>query len=605
MTPIELLSPAKNLACGIAAIDHGADAVYIGGPSFGARSSACNSLEDISKLITYAHQFHARVYVALNTILYENELAEAVALAHELYSLGADALIIQDLGLLACDLPPIPLHASTQLNNRTPEKALFLEQVGFSQIVLARELHVEQIQAISKVTKVPLEFFVHGAICVCYSGQCYMSAFATDRSGNRGSCSQMCRHSYTITGLQNNALQDAYFLSPKDLHLGENIGELINAGIRSFKIEGRMKDEVYVKNITAYFRKKIDAEIAKNPKYIRASHGIESYSFEPNIYKSFSRGFTTYYTNDKRNKIANLGSPKSQGELLGKVTKLSGTILEINTKIPLQNGDGLCFYNEKNKLEGIRINSIKNNTISLSQSIQIPIGTEIWRNLSVEFSKTLEQSNHCRKIEVAVSIAETQSGYSFELKDKYGYSVKINRTLEKTIAQKPEQIQNSIITQASKMGDSIFKVSQVSVEIPQMFFIPISEINEARRITCAELIEVRKQAHTIAYKIIEKNTIPYPITEPTDFRLNISNSKAEEFFTQHGINKQLTAYELQKHADIPLMTTKHCIRFQLDSCPLTNKAISKADPIILSDNTHSYKVIFDCGKCEMNIYSNS
>lgn len=604
MTPIELLSPAKNLACGIAAIDHGADAVYIGGPSFGARSAAGNSLEDISKLITYAHQFHARVYVALNTILYENELAEAVALAHELYSLGADALIIQDLGLLACDLPPIPLHASTQLNNRTPEKALFLEQVGFSQIVLARELHLDQIQAISKVTTVPLEFFVHGAICVCYSGQCYMSAFAIDRSGNRGSCSQMCRHSYTITGLQNNALQEAYFLSPKDLHLGENIGELLNAGIRSFKIEGRMKDEGYVKNITAYFRKKIDAEIAKNPEYIRASHGIESYSFEPNIYKSFSRGFTTYFTNDKRNKIANLGSPKSQGELLGKVTKSSGTILEINTKIPLQNGDGLCFYNEKNELEGIRINSIKNNTISLSQSIQIPIGTEIWRNLSVEFSKILEQSNHCRKIDVSASIAETQSGYSFELKDIYGFCVKINRTLEKTIAQKPEQIQNSIITQASKMGDSIFKVSQVSVEIPQMFFIPISEINEARRIACAELIEIRKLAHTIAYKTIEKNTIPYPITEPTDFRLNISNSKAEEFFTQHGINKQLPAYELQKHADIPLMTTKHCIRFQLDSCPLTNNAISKADPIILSDNTHSYKVIFDCGKCEMNIYSN-
>lgn len=605
MTPIELLSPAKNLACGIAAIDHGADAVYIGGPSFGARSAACNSLEDISKLITYAHQFHARVYVALNTILYENELPEAVTLAHELYALGADALIIQDLGLLACDLPPIPLHASTQLNNRTSEKALFLEQVGFSQIVLARELHLDQIQAISKVTTVPLEFFVHGAICVCYSGQCYMSAFATDRSGNRGSCSQMCRHSYTITGLQNNALQEAYYLSPKDLHLGENIGELLDAGIRSFKIEGRMKDEVYVKNITAYFRRKIDAEIAKNPEYIRASHGTENYSFEPNMYKSFSRGFTTYFTKDKRNKIANLGSPKSQGEFLGKVTKSIGTILEINTKIPLQNGDGLCFYNEKNELEGIRINSIKNNTISLNQSIQIPIGAEIWRNLSIEFSKTLEQSNHCRKIDVEITISETTKGYSFELKDAYGYSVKIERTIEKTIAQKPEQVQNSIITQASKMGESIFNVQAVSIEIPQLFFIPISEINEARRIAIAELVKLRIKEHTIAYKTIEKNTIPYPITEPIDFRLNISNSKAEKFFTQHGISKQLPAYELQKHANIPLMTTKHCIRFQLDSCPHTNKTISKADPILISDKTHTYKVIFDCGKCEMNIFDNN
>ena len=262
MRQIELLSPAKNLQVGIAAINHGADAVYIGGPAFGARSAATNSLDDISELIQYAHQFKVKVYVAFNTLLYSNELERAVEIAHKLYDIHADALIIQDLGLLECNLPPIALHASTQLNNRTPEKVVFLEKNGFSQVVLARELNLTQIKAIAEKTTVPLEFFIHGALCVCYSGQCYMSEYATGRSGNRGECAQMCRHKYTLQGL--GEPREGYFLSTKDLCLEHRLEDLISAGISSFKIEGRLKDENYVKNVTAFYRKKLDGIIAKH-----------------------------------------------------------------------------------------------------------------------------------------------------------------------------------------------------------------------------------------------------------------------------------------------------------------------------------------------------
>ena len=602
MIPIELLSPAKDLHCGIAAIDHGADAVYIGGPMFGARAAAGNSIEDIQKLITYAHQFHVKVYVALNTILFDNEIPQAVQLAHTLYDIGADALIIQDIGLLECDLPPIPLHASTQLNNRTKEKVKFLELVGFSQVVLARELHIDTIKEIRQNTQVPLEFFVHGAICVCYSGQCYMSAYATGRSGNRGECSQMCRHEYSITGLSADT-NKGYLLSPKDLHVSNQIPLLLDAGIQSFKIEGRLKDETYVKNITALFRKKLDTEIALNSSYIRSSHGVETFTFIPQEDKTFSRGFTDYYLTSKQNKIANILSPKSQGEYVGIVNKSKGNSIEITTNLELVNGDGLCFYNENKELTGIRINSCKGALITLNQEINIPIGTKIWRNSSILFTKQLHQSKNCRKIPVDIVLSESYDGYNFTMSDIYGNEVTIERTIKKEVANKPEKISETLLANTQKLGDTIFTSNSITLNFNQIFFIPISEINEARRLACEALLQKRVKSYIRNEKVITKNTNVYPAKEPIDYRLNITNTKAGEFYKRHGITNIEQGYEIRKKQNAPLMTTKYCIRYQLDSCPLQNKAISKAEPIVISDNANSYRVEFDCAKCEMNIYA--
>ena len=385
MRNLELLSPAKDMQVGIAAINHGADAVYIGAPAFGARAAAANSLEDISELIQYAHQFNAKIYVALNTILYDNEIERAVEIAHKLYNIHADALIIQDLGLLECNLPPIPVHASTQLNNRTPEKVDFLEKVGFSQVVLARELNLKQIKEIADKTTVPLEFFIHGALCVCYSGQCYMSEYTTGRSGNRGECSQMCRHKYTLQGLGES--REGYFLSTKDLSLGNRLEDLILAGISSFKIEGRLKDEDYVKNVTAYFHAKLNDFIAKHTDFQRSSKGICSPTFTPDINKTFTRGYTEYYIDKQKNKIANIRSPKSQGEYIGTVESQGKNGLQIRTNIPLHNGDGLCFYDKNNELTGIQVNAVNGKTITLNKQVQILVGPEIWRNSDFEVQR--------------------------------------------------------------------------------------------------------------------------------------------------------------------------------------------------------------------------
>lgn len=602
MTSIELLSPAKNLQCGIAAIDHGADAVYIGAPLFGARSAAANSINDIAELVQYAHTFHAKVYVALNTILFDNEIEQAVKIAHDIYTIGADALIIQDLGLLECNLPPIPIHASTQLNNKSAEKVQFLEQVGFSQVVLARELSVEQISSIRSQTEVALECFVHGALCVSYSGQCYMSAFATGRSGNRGECSQMCRHAYTVEGLQMPTNKKAYYLSPKDVSLQNYIGAMIDAGVQSFKIEGRLKDENYVKNCTAYYRKKIDAEIAKRPHTQRASHGYEIIGFTPDVTKTFSRQFTDYYIAKKQNNIANFNSPKSQGEYLGTILRIQGNRIEITTTQQLHNGDGLCYMSSNGDLQGVRINTVHGNSIELAEPIQAIEGTAMWRNVSVQFLKQLEQSNTCRYIRANIVFTETDKGYSLTITDENRYTASIFRTFEKHVAKQAEKVRQTIEQQLKKTGQSIFRVSEITITWNTPFFIPISEINEARRLLVEALQNTRIQKYTRDEKCIIPNEIPYPCNEPTDVRLNISNRYAQQFFNRHGIHTVQQAFELQANTQIPLMTTKYCIRYECGECPKHAKHSGEALPIYLKDNTHRYRVEFNCKKCEMHIF---
>lgn len=606
MRTIELLSPAKNVQVGIAAINHGADAVYIGAPAFGARSSAANSLEDIATLIQYAHLFNVKVYVALNTILYDNEIDKAVELAHQLYHIGADALIIQDLGLLECDLPPIPLHASTQLNNRTPEKVSFLEKVGFSQVVLARELNLNQIREIKNTTSVPLEYFIHGALCVCYSGQCYMSEFASGRSGNRGECAQMCRHKYTLKGLDEE--KEGYFLSTKDLSLGEHIADLIDAGISSFKIEGRLKDADYVKNVTAYFRKKIDDVIVTNPDLQRSSRGISLTSFTPNIQKTFCRGFTSYYIEKQRNDIANIRSPKSQGEYIGKtidtqnqkILQRGKYTISIKTNVSLHNGDGLCFYDSNGDLMGIQVNAVqreqKNTVVAINKNVVIPAKTDIWRNYDIDFQRKLEQSNVLRKLPIVAyfKMNENSCSLTFEIED--GTSATIEQNFVE-IAKNQQKQKDCIASQIAKLGDTNFVLKEIQFANTLLPFLPVSEINELRRKVSEELLKKLSLCKT-QEKLLIKNNVPYPMTEPLDFRLNVANEKSRQFFARHCVEIQQLAFEKEHRLNVPLMTTKYCIRYQLRACKKGN-----AEPLYLSDKTHKFRVEFDCEKCEMNIFS--
>lgn len=600
---IELLAPAKNLAVGIAAIDHGADAVYIGASAFGARVSASNSLEDIAKLVEYAHQFHAKVYVTINTILYDNELVEVEKLIWKLYEISVDALIVQDLGLFECNLPPIPIHASTQMNNRTPEKVAFLESIGCSQVVLARELNLKQIREIAEKTTVPLEYFVHGALCVCYNGQCYMSASTTGRSGNRGECAQMCRHKYSLQGLGEE--KQGYFLSTKDLHLGDYVDQLIDAGISSFKIEGRLKDIDYVKNVTAYLRKKIDAVLAKNPNLHRSSYGKETFSFSPNISKTFSRGFTTYFVNGRQKDIANVRSPKSQGEYIGKVVESfeqkgaqrGKNSIRIKTSIPLHNGDGLCFYDENNELTGVQVNSANGTQISLNKNIVLKVGTDVWRNFDIEFQKKLEQSSACRKIPVSVCLSLEENELVLTMTDDYGHSALVKSAVV-DFAKNPEMATANLRTQLSKMGDTIFELTSFKTDFQNVPFVPISQINEIRRTACEQLRQELISTMPKEKRICDTSAVPFPTIEHTDYRLNVSNEKAKTFYEKHGVCVSQKAFELEKQENVPLMTTKYCIRYQMKACKKGN-----AEPIYLSDNSHRFRVEFDCDKCEMNIYA--
>ena len=398
---IELLAPAKDLQCGIEAINHGADAVYIGSPKFSARAAAGNTLEDIRTLCSYAHQFGARIYVAFNTILTDEELPDAETIIWELYRAGADALIVQDMGILSLNLPPIPLHASTQTDNRTPAKVKFLQDAGFTQVVLARELSLNEIHAIASETTVPLEVFVHGALCVSYSGQCYISSALSGRSANRGECAQYCRLPYTLLDAEGNEiLKDKHLLSLKDLNQSQHLEALLDAGVTSLKIEGRLKEVSYVKNITAYYRKKLDALFAKRPEYKRASVGHETYTFEPIAEKSFNRGFTSFFLQQRQKDITSFDTPKSVGERVGTVKELKGNSFTIAGTKQLSNGDGLIFFNSEGNLEGFRVNRVEENRVFPLEMPRISPKTILYRNYDHAFEKLLEKPSAERKIDV-------------------------------------------------------------------------------------------------------------------------------------------------------------------------------------------------------------
>ena len=604
---IELLSPAKDLNCGKEAINHGADAVYIGAPKFGARSAAGNTLQDIQELCEYAHLYGARIYVALNTILKDDELAEAEKIIWQLYEVGVDALIVQDMGITRLNLPPIPLHASTQMDNRTPEKVKFLQEVGFTQVVLARELSLNQIHAISEVAEVPLEVFVHGALCVSYSGQCYLSAALSGRSANRGECAQYCRLPYSLVDADGKEIvSNKHLLSLKDMNRGDYLEELLDAGVSSLKIEGRLKDVSYVKNVTAWYRQKLDAILARRPEYKRASVGKSTYTFEPMPEKSFNRGFTPFLLHQRHPDMTSFDTPKSLGEPIGKVKELKGNSFTIAGLKPLNNGDGLTFFNDRGELEGFRVNRVEANRVFTLDRPAIRPKMALYRNFDQEFDKLLAKPSAERKIAVQMEFQDNPFGFTLCMTDESGARIMLTQPFEKELARR-EQAEN-IRTQLSKLGNTPFEATEVQVNMAENWFVPSSVLAEMRRQGVEKLIADRMIRHRredmrrVKPTAEEEAKIVFPEKELT-YLGNVANHQAEAFYKAHGVQKVEEAFELAPRHQVPLMFTKHCIRYSMGWCPNYQKKKSPyKEPYYLRYKDTLLRLKFDCKNCQMLIF---
>ena len=605
---IEILAPAKNLIQGIAAINAGADAVYIGAPLFGARTNATNSLEDIAEMVRYAHLFKAQVFVVINTILYDEELAMCKKLIYQLYDIGVDALIIQDKAIREMDLPPIVLHASTQANNRDPKHVKFLKDAGIKRVVLARELNLDQVREIHEATDVELEFFVSGALCVSFSGNCYMSVANGERSANRGSCAQNCRLPYELTdGTGKTLIQTAHLLSIKDLDLSDQLPSLIASGICSFKIEGRLKDIVYVKNNTSYLRKRLDDFLENNTdKYQKASSGRTFYNFEPKMDRSFNRGYTDYFVNKRKEKIGSWDTPKSQGQYIGKViaAKANGYIIE-NSEI-LNNADGLYFVNAQGEADGAQVNIIVNGVVVLNNMKSIDVGTLVYRNSDAEFIKMVEQEKSAiRKIGVHLQFTETSEGFRLLATDEDGHQSKMTMVSEKTLANSTESVIPNITKNLAKTGNTVFIVDDIQVDFMENWFLPISKVNEIRREVLEQLIEIRiAQYHREVFQIT-KTDHPYPV-DKLDFTFNVSNQLARNFYKRHGVKDIEKAFELQwDPGKSRVMVTKYCVKYELGKCARFQRATmgeKLVEPLTLKHGEIEYKLKFNCKPCEMEIW---
>jgi collagenase-like PrtC family protease len=604
MTKLELLSPARNLEYGKAAINCGADAVYIGAPMFGARSAVGNSVADIAKLAEYAHKFRAKLYVAMNTLLFDNEFVKALEIANQVWNAGVDALIIQDMGLVEAGLPPIPLFASTQTHNANWQKVLFLEKVGFQRVILARELSENEIFEIKQKTSIELESFVHGAICVCYSGQCYLSQALTGRSGNRGECSQPCRWDYNL--FDNNKktiLQNKHVLSPKDLNLSMHLEALIDAGITSFKIEGRLKDISYVKNITAWYRQQLDHIMESKIGFVKSSTGKSYFNFIPDPSKTFNRGYTTYFINGRKPEIASFNTQKSLGKLVGTVKEISQKYFTLITNEILNNGDGLCYISDNQILNGFRVNKVEGNKIFPLEMQLLKIGTPLFRNHDQQFENTLSTQQTSRKIAVEMKLNETTNGIELEVIDCDGNISKQIVITEKLIADNPQKANDSIKQSLSKLGNTIFEVSEIHVNLGQQLFIPTSVLNELRRNVILQLEQERISKYSSAEKIIIANNYPYPETE-LNYLGNIVNQYSRRFFENHGVNIMESGLELQTNVEQKvLMTTRFCLRFEVGCCPneKNHNANNWKNPFYIENSKAKLQLDFDCKLCVMHV----
>ncbi|HQN65477.1 MAG TPA: U32 family peptidase [Methylophilus sp.] len=614
-THLELLSPAKNADFGIAAINHGADAVYIGGPAFSARAKAANEVADIERLAKHAHKFNAKVFVAFNTIFHDNELEGAQQLMWQMYEAGADALIIQDMGLLEMNLPPIQLHASTQTDIRTLEKARFLDQVGFSQIVLAREMDLSTIRQIASQTSCNLEYFIHGALCVAFSGQCFISHAHTGRSANRGECSQECRLPYTLEDQAGRIIgKDKHFLSLKDNDQSANLRALIEAGVSSFKIEGRYKDLPYVKNATAYYRQLLDEILEEMPEYAKASSGTCTYTFTPQPEKTFNRSATDYFVHGRQADIGAFDTPKFAGEELGKVVKVGKDFIDIATGIELHNGDGVCFFDVHKELVGLRANTVQRldkhtQRILPNEMVNgITRNMTIYRNRDQAFMRLLEKDSAMRKISVDMTFDETRDGFALTVSDEDGFTAHAQCTGEKQLAQNLEKAEATLRENLSKLGNTDFSASNIKLETSQPWFVPASLINSLRREAMELLMEIRR----LGYQRPEQGQpIEPPAIYPADtlsYLANVYNHKARAFYEKHGVKLIAAAYEANEElGEVPLMITKHCLRFSHGLCPKEAKGVIgvqgtvTAEPMTLISGNDRYTLKFDCKPCEMHV----
>ncbi len=604
---LEILAPAKNRDIGIAAIDCGADALYIAGPSFGARESAGNSMHEVEQLVKYAHRFGAKVYLVINTILYENEIEQAVKLAHEAHRAGCDALIIQDMGLLKAGLPQIPLFASTQTNIRDVKQAVLMESLGFKRAILARELSLSEIAEIKAATTIELETFIHGALCVSYSGQCYISSRVTGRSGNRGECSQMCRSLYTIEDSKGEVIvRDKPILSLKDLNLWAHLPALANAGVTSFKIEGRLKGISYIKNIVRFYRAVADSFMESDGGFKKSSYGKLYGGFTPNPQSTFNRGYTTLFIDSKRESWSSGSSAKSIGEFVGKVAsvkndKFGNLLFKVDSKVQIENGDGLVFVCIDGTVKGMRASTKEGEWVATNERAQIRAGDSLFRNYNHKFEKELETNMPQRLIETSITLtvkegvttiaAETEDGRSAMVRFKEIYSV----------ANDIESSLNTIRRQLSKRwGIYKFSCNYSSQKREEVLFYPLSVLNSARR-ELAELLD-EECGKRDDNRVCSTIKLGRPLEGvDADYKYNISNSFAKDLYKQLGAEKISDAFEIAAPKRAELMRCKYCIKFELGYCPAQGGRFGYSEPLFLVNGGRRFEIKFDCKSCEMVI----
>ncbi len=602
---IELLAPAKNLECGIEAIKHGADAVYIGAGRFGARQAAGNSVDDITELARFAHFYGARVYVTVNTILKDSELADAEKLMWQLYEAGADALLIQDMAVLRMKLPPIALHASTQCDVRSADKVRFLAGCGFTRVVLARELSIDEIRSIHEACPdVELECFVHGALCVSYSGQCYASQYCFGRSANRGECAQFCRLKFDLTDSDDNVIiKGKHLLSLRDMNRMDSLEELMDAGVCSFKIEGRLKDVQYVKNVSAAYSQAIDKVLVRRHEFVRASSGDSVAHFTPDVSRSFNRGFTDYFLHGRTDDIYSFGTPKSIGEKMGPVKEVGRGWLKVSGFKAFHNGDGLCFFNRQGELEGYRVNRVEGNRVFLFlDSIDMPSiapGTELYRNYDIEFEKVLSRESATRKIGVDILFREIHSGYEVVMTDEDGYKARVVTEWKKEDARTPQE--DNIRTQLSKLGGTRFDATDVEIQMEGERFIPSSLLSDLRRQATEKLESQRVESYSRPLAGTP-STPQYPVNE-LSYLGNVMNAQARTFYQDHGVKTVDDAFEKSQPDSATVMFCRHCIKYALGICTKNRKRDLKIqEPLFLtSQDGRQFRLKFDCSRCQMEI----
>ncbi len=598
MTYIELLAPARNLECGIAAVDHGADAVYIGAQRFGARAAAGNSVQDIAQLCRYAHRFAVRVYVTVNTILFDEELPHTERLLWQLYEAGVDAFIVQDLALLGMNLPPVPLHASTQMDNRTPAQVRWLSDMGYSQVVLARECSLEDIRRIRRaVPHVPLEAFVHGALCVSYSGRCQASQHCFSRSANRGQCAQFCRLPFDLVDATGKVLLgEKYLLSLRDMNRTASVEEMMDAGITSFKIEGRLKDVAYVKNVTAWYRKRIDSILRRRTGFCRASLGTVECTFRPDPERSFSRGFTEYFLHERREKMASFHTPKSMGQFVGIVKDVRPGCIVVSGIVPFANGDGLCYLDAQGRLRGFRVNRVEGNHLYPAEPVQIPLRTSLYRSFDQEWERMMSRPTAVRTLGVEWTLADVDEGFRLQMKREDGVEVEQVFPWEHQPARSDQTEQ--IIQQLSKLGDTHYRATAVNVRLSQPWFVPRSQWAVWRR-RLVEEMDAREPSR-IAQQAAMK--VAPPAAEVDAF--NVSNRLSAQVYEAAGLADWKPAVEVQPRTQAAtLMECRYCLRYEAGLCPKYSSAPPEHRlPLSLkSQDGRIFPLRFDCARCMMYV----